>query len=106
MLKKVSLTVFALLLSFTLSFPVAAFQAKVEKVKGSVVSIKNLGQMPPWVKKGALAKTSVGLAKVQGVDGDMVDIKVKASTAKKLKAGDALEVKPKNADSSQTLQGC
>lgn len=106
MLKKSVLLVFALVVSFSLALPVCAFEAKVVKVDGKIVTLTSAEALPAWVKKGALAKTSNGLAKVKAVDGRQFNVQVRKSTAAKLKAGDVLEVTPKNKGGGHQLQGC
>lgn len=104
--KKTLLAVLTILLSVVLVSPAFSFDGKVSKIEGSSLTLTVDGTMPTWVKKGALAKTSSGLAKVLSVDGQTLVVKVKTSSAKSLKDGDTLDVKPKNAAAGGLLQGC
>lgn len=106
MLKKSLLFLFVMFTALIFVLPVAAFQSKVDGIDGKVVNLSADSQLPSWVKKGALAKTNRGLAKVVSVDGQTFSVKVKKSTAAKLKSGDQLEVTPKNAGKGNKLQGC
>jgi hypothetical protein len=40
------------------------------------------------------------------VDGKIIELKVRSSTAEALKVGEVLDIKPKDANPSQMLQGC
>lgn len=106
MLKKSFLGLMALILTLALILPAWALQGKVSAVDGSVVSLTVDDQMPSWVKKGVVAETSSGLAKVQAVEGRILDLKVKKSTAEALKVGDDLEVNPRSSEGGKKLQGC
>ena len=104
--KPVMMLVLALLLSLVLVLPAMSFEGKIAKIDGSTISLSVEGAMPPWVQKGALANTSSGLGKVAAVAENSVDLKVKSSEAAKLKVGEVVDVKPKNAAAGQKLQGC
>ncbi len=106
MLKKSLTLLLALVLVSVMATAVLAFKGPITAVDGAVLTMTVDGQVPPWVEKGALAKTLGGLAKIKAVDGQELQIKVKKSKAKKLKVGEVIEVKPKSVDPSQMLQGC
>ncbi len=106
MLKKSLTLLLALIMVTCMAGAVLAFKGPVTAIDGNLVTMNIDGKVPPWVTKGALAKTLGGLAKVKAIDGQVMQFKVKKSTAKKLKAGEVIEVKPKSADPSQMLQGC
>lgn len=100
--------IFCLSLLFVIGLVAAAFAFKgpITAIEGSEVTMQVEGQVPPWVEDGALAKTLGGLAKIQGVEGQDVTLKMRKSKVKDLAVGDSIEVKPKAADPSQMLQGC
>ena len=105
-MKKLFTLLVAVLLVAGLSTTVFAFPGKVVEVDDAVVTIEVEGQIPPWVEKDAMAKTLGGLAKVTAVDGKNVGLRVKKSTAEKVKVGETIEIKPNAADPSKMLQGC
>ncbi len=105
-MKKTMIFCLALLFVVGLAAATFAFKGPITAIDGAEVTMEVESQVPPWVEKGALAKTLGGLAKVQGVDGQKVSLKVRRSKAKDLTLGQSIEVKPKAADPSQMLQGC
>ena len=106
MLKKSLTLLLALVMLTAVAGSVLAFKGPVTAIEGGLVTMNIDGEVPPWVTKGALAKTLGGLAKVKSIDGQVLQFKVKKSTAKKLKAGEVVEVKPKSVAAGQMLQGC
>lgn len=104
--KKIFVVFILVIVSLLLAAPVFCFEGKVVKIEEASVMLEVAGPMPPWVKKGALASTSSGLAKVTNVEEKTIEMKVRSSTAAALKLGETLDVKPKDANPSQMLQGC
>jgi hypothetical protein len=105
-MKRVFAVLILVIVSLVLAAPAFCFDGKISKIEETAVTVEVVGELPPWVKKDALASTSSGLAKVTKVDGKVIELKVRSSTAEALKVGEVLNIKPKDANPSQMLQGC
>lgn len=105
-MKKVFTVLLLVIVSLVLAAPAFCFEGKISKIAETAVTVEVAGELPPWVKKDALASTSSGLAKVTNVEGKVIELKVRSSTAEALKVGEVLDIKPKDANPSQMLQGC